>query len=170
MKRTILKRRLEIKTSDQVNFSRINGFLSCMETLNNGPEHLCLYEFSPVEQAGNRRESLIEHLNEATHLDISENIKHWNWEVRLIKAEQPVEMLSLVANKYFFEQKYSSKPACNTAVAYFLNMLMEETNYYPLKVYEAITTVDNIWHEIWWADFLIDAGGELFHLHFGATN
>ena len=161
---------MKIKTSEEVNFSRINGFLSCMETLNNGPAHLCLYEFSPVEVVGNRRESLIHHLNKITHLNISENIKSWNWEVRLIKAEKPVEKLSEILNEYFFNQKYSVKSSCSTTVSYFLNMLMEETNYYPIKFYEAVTMVDEIWHEIWWSDYLIDAGGELFHLHFGATN
>ncbi|WP_145999060.1 hypothetical protein [Oceanicoccus sp. KOV_DT_Chl] len=170
MKRTILKRRWEFKTSEQVNYSRINGYLSCMEVLNNGPGHLCLYELSPVALNGNRRESLIAHLNKITHLDISDNMCSWDWEVRLVKADNPVEKLSAVIDQFFFGQQHSPTLVDSKYKTHFLDVLMEEMNYVPIKFYEAISSTDETWHEIWWNDYLIDAGGELFHLHFGATN
>jgi len=141
-----------------------------MEALNSSTEYTCLYEISPVEKNGNRRESLIAHLNKTTHLSIGYDIRSWNWELRLVKSEKPMDTLAQAANKYFFEQKYSPKPDSNISLQYFLNIMREEISYNPLKVYEAITEAEEIWHELWWADYLIDAGGELYHLHFGATN
>lgn len=168
MKKTILQRRIHFKQSSEVNFDRINGFLSCMEALNNSDTHTCLYEFAPVKANGNRRESLIAHLNATTQVNLEHEVKSWNWDLRLVKSETPLETLADTLNKHFFFQENSPTSNNDKTVIGFINLLLEEIGYHPIKFYEAITKVEDTWHESWWSDYLIDAGGPLYHLHFGA--
>lgn len=98
-------------------------------------------------------------------------VKSWYWEVRLIKADNPAKALSQAIQQHFFSQQYSPQltgSSCHPTG--FADLLMSEFEQRPIKFYQAIADVKDIWHEKWWADYLIDDNGTLYQLHFGATN